>query len=306
MPLDAELAAEPSPALLPPCLGNWRLRRAGGLAAPVRCVLRPLAGVAVGEVQAGACSARRPGGMPGVLLLSYVIGGSAVVSSGPWRRLLRAGDLSLWPGEQALGLHVAESLHLLALALPAQSGGERLVVPHGGLRVGRDEPLGRVLAGFFGGLSQSFSVLDERQGSLAIGMVRAMLTPCVQRQQPESHANEPLPPLLARILAYTEARLGDPDLTPQRIADAHAISLRTLQLLFERKGLRVAEWIRDQRLARCRDVLAQPGWDGRIIDVAMQWGFNNPSHFSRLFRQRFGRAPRQVRAQAGHLGRSAA
>jgi transcriptional regulator GlxA family with amidase domain len=113
------------------------------------------------------------------------------------------------------------------------------------------------------------------------------------------------PPMLARILAYTEARLGDPGLTPQRIADAHGISLRSLQVLFERKGLRVAEWIRDERLARCRDALAQPGWDGRIIDVALQWGFNNPSHFSRLFRQRFGRAPRQVRAQARHLPRSA-
>jgi AraC-like DNA-binding protein len=304
VPLDAELAAEPTSAVLPPCLGNWRLRRAGGLAAPVRCVLRPLAGVAVGEVQAGTCSARRPGGMPGVLLLSYVIGGSAVASSGPSRRLLQAGDLSLWPGEQALSLHVAESLHLLALALPAQPGDERLVAPPGGLRIGRDDPLGQMLAGFFDGLSHSFGVLDERQGSLAIGMVRALLAQCLQRRQPESPAAVP-PPMLARILAYTEARLGDPGLTPQRIADAHGISLRSLQVLFERKGLRVAEWIRDERLARCRDALAQPGWDGRIIDVALQWGFNNPSHFSRLFRQRFGRAPRQVRAQARHLPRSA-
>lgn len=303
MPLDAELAAEPTPAVLPPCLGHWRLRRAGGVA-PVRCVLRPLAGVAVGEVEVGACSARRPGGMPGVLLLSYVIAGSAVAASGPSRRLLRAGDLSLWPGERALSLHVAESLHLLALALPAQPGDERLVAPPGGLRIGRDDPLGQMLAGFFDGLSHSFGVLDERQGSLAIGMVRALLAQCLRRRQPESPAAVP-PPMLARILAYTEARLGDPGLTPQRIADAHGISLRSLQVLFERKGLRVAEWIRDQRLARCRDALAQPGWEGRIIDVALQWGFNNPSHFSRLFRQRFGRAPRQVRAQARHLPRSA-
>lgn len=305
MPLDADLVADLTPAALPPCLGNWRLRRPGGTA-PVRCELRPLAGVVVGEVQVGACSARRPGGMPGLLLVSYVIGGTAVASSGRSRRSLRAGDLSLWPGERAVSLHVTESLHLLALALPVPAEGERITAPAAGLRVGLDEPVGQMLAGFFDGLSRSFSVLDERQGGLAIGMVQALLAQCLQRPRAVVPVGTAPPPLLARILDYAEARLGDPGLTPQRIADAHAMSLRSLQMLFERKGLRVAEWIRDQRLARCRDALTQPDWDGRIIDVAMQWGFNNPSHFSRLFRQRFGRAPRQVRAQARHFPRSAA
>jgi AraC-like DNA-binding protein len=74
--------------------------------------------------------------------------------------------------------------------------------------------------------------------------------------------------------------------------------VRSLHLLFEREGLKVAQWIRDRRLERCRDTLARPEWQGRIIDLALQWGFNDPSHFSRVFRQRYGRAPRQARALA--------
>jgi AraC-like DNA-binding protein len=281
---------------LPSCLGNWRLRAADGAAAAARCELRPLDGVAVGDLHLGACSARRASGRPDRLLVSYVLAGAATASSGTSRRQLRAGDLSLWPSQTPLSLHVQQSLHVLALALPAEHGADRIIDPTAGLRIGSDEPVGQMLAGFFEGLSRSFNVLDERQGGLAIGMVRALIDQCLQRQR--SAAAAMVSPLLTRVLAYGEANLGDPDLTPQRIADVHGMSLRSLQILFEREGLRVAEWIRDQRLARCRDMLAQPGWEGRIIDVAMQWGFNSPSHFSRLFRQRFGRAPRQARALA--------
>jgi AraC-like DNA-binding protein len=287
---------------LPSCLGDWRLRARGGTAA-ARCQLRPFDGVAVGDVHLGACSARRTGGRPDLMLVSYVLGGAATACIGTSRRQLRAGDLSVWPTLPALNLHVPQSLHVLAVALPAERGRERVADAAAVLRIGRDEPVGQMLAGFFEGLSRSFGQLDERQGALAISMVRALLDQCLQGHQAAQAASAP--PLLTRVLAYGEANLGDPELTPQRIADAHGISLRSLQILFEREGLRVAEWIRDQRLVRCRDMLAQPGWDGRIIDVAMQWGFNSPSHFSRLFRQRFGRAPRQARAQARIMLRSA-
>ena len=46
----------------------------------------------------------------------------------------------------------------------------------------------------------------------------------------------------------------------------------------------------------------------RISDIALQAGFSGISHFNRLFRSRFGDAPKGVRAPKGstHAGRSKA
>lgn len=43
------------------------------------------------------------------------------------------------------------------------------------------------------------------------------------------------------------------------------------------------------------DYLLEPLHKGkRISEIALRWGFNDLSHFSRAFRQRFGCAPREM------------
>ncbi|MCJ9728672.1 AraC family transcriptional regulator [Bradyrhizobium sp. PRIMUS42] len=38
-----------------------------------------------------------------------------------------------------------------------------------------------------------------------------------------------------------------------------------------------------------------------MTDVALRWGFNDLSHFSRSFRRRFGMSPREYRNLLGFL-----
>jgi AraC-like DNA-binding protein len=102
--------------------------------------------------------------------------------------------------------------------------------------------------------------------------------------------------LAQRVRAFIERRLGDPDLTPATIAEAHHISLRTLHRLFAPYGYTVAEWIRTRRLARCRRDLADPLLAERPVHaVAARWGFQSPAHFSRLFRSAYGIGPLEYR-----------
>ncbi|MBI3376628.1 MAG: helix-turn-helix domain-containing protein [Betaproteobacteria bacterium] len=35
-----------------------------------------------------------------------------------------------------------------------------------------------------------------------------------------------------------------------------------------------------------------------ICDIAYRWGFNDPTHFGRAFRERFGQSPREFRQSA--------
>jgi AraC-like DNA-binding protein len=61
---------------------------------------------------------------------------------------------------------------------------------------------------------------------------------------PETHRRV----LLTRIHAFIQEHLGDPELRPATIAEAHHISLRLLHKLFHEQGQSVAGWIRTRRL----------------------------------------------------------
>jgi AraC-like DNA-binding protein len=53
------------------------------------------------------------------------------------------------------------------------------------------------------------------------------------------------------------------------------------------------EWIWNRRLQLAYDALAKP--EGRSITaIAFEHGFNSPTHFSTMFRRKFGLAPRDV------------
>jgi AraC-like DNA-binding protein len=106
--------------------------------------------------------------------------------------------------------------------------------------------------------------------------------------------------LLQRTYALIEERLGDPELSPATIAAAQFISLRFLHKLFETQETTVSEWIRRRRLARCACDLIDPALAGEPVgEIGARWGITNPSHFSRLFRARYGLPPSDYRSAGG-------
>jgi len=117
------------------------------------------------------------------------------------------------------------------------------------------------------------------------------------------HHNGPPPPGAARIgelKTFALANLGDPSLSPRRVARASYISVRQLHRLFARKGLSFAAWVREQRLRRCRDDLADPRLHHLAISrIAERWGYRSQAHFTRAFSARFGVTPREFRRAPG-------
>ncbi|MER6566784.1 helix-turn-helix domain-containing protein [Streptomyces sp. NPDC001093] len=117
----------------------------------------------------------------------------------------------------------------------------------------------------------------------------------------EQVSSRSAPALWERITASVQVRLQDPGLTPQAIADQHSISLRYLHRIFQLQGTTVNAWVRTRRLEAAREELAHAGAAHRsIAAVAARWGFTNPSHFSRTFRETYGMSPVQWRGV--HLG----
>jgi AraC-like DNA-binding protein len=88
--------------------------------------------------------------------------------------------------------------------------------------------------------------------------------------------------------------LGDRDLTPARIAAAHHISVRRLYSVLSSAGIGLGDWIRARRLEQCRAELAGGAPHLTVAGVARRWGFVNAAHFSRVFREAYGVAPRDL------------
>lgn len=116
-------------------------------------------------------------------------------------------------------------------------------------------------------------------------------------------AEAALPPEVRRhalrqqVDAFIDRHLDDPALTPQAVADAHHVSLRTLHRLFAEESSTVAALIRSRRLERCRRDLRDPLLaDEPVQAVAARWGFADKAHFSRAFRAAYGCSPRAWRA----------
>jgi len=101
-----------------------------------------------------------------------------------------------------------------------------------------------------------------------------------------------------RIRAYVAMHLRNPDLTVEQIARALNCSKRHLYNAFADEDETLAQYIQRQRLQACiRDL--QTGRPGRAItDIALSWGFNNASHFSRVFREHTGKSPSKFRAES--------
>lgn len=102
--------------------------------------------------------------------------------------------------------------------------------------------------------------------------------------------------LLYRLKAHIRPRLSDPDLSPAETAAAIGISPRYVNDLLADEDMSFQRYVLAERLAQCRRDLASPVLAHRhISEIAFAWGFNDLSHFGRVFREHFGMSPRDFR-----------
>jgi AraC-like DNA-binding protein len=108
----------------------------------------------------------------------------------------------------------------------------------------------------------------------------------------------------ARARRFIDANLTDPGLNPSSIARAAGLSRSALYRLFEPLG-GVAAHVRRRRLEVARATLLDPTEARSLGELAHDLGFSSQALFSRLFREAFGYAPRELRgitsADAVHL-----
>ncbi len=98
---------------------------------------------------------------------------------------------------------------------------------------------------------------------------------------------------LRTLCRYIDDNLRDPTLGVDGLCRQFRCSRATLYRLFSPLG-GVREHIQRRRLIACFKAIVSQG-QRRIYDIALDFGFVSPSHFSTLFRAHFGITPREAR-----------
>lgn len=96
---------------------------------------------------------------------------------------------------------------------------------------------------------------------------------------------------------FIELRLHDPELSVEAIAEGCSISVRSLHRVFSDDSAgSVSRYLWTRRLDHCAAALRDPRERHRpITEICFAWGFSDSSHFSRVFRERFGVTPSEYR-----------
>ncbi len=105
---------------------------------------------------------------------------------------------------------------------------------------------------------------------------------------------------LTRIESFVRKNLGCFDLDPEMVARGCDISTRYLHELLRDTDQTLGQWIREQRLEACREVLKDSTHRQTVAEIAYRWGFGDHAQFSRAFKARFGLSPKEFRDQSAH------
>jgi AraC-like DNA-binding protein len=96
---------------------------------------------------------------------------------------------------------------------------------------------------------------------------------------------------------FIEVNLDNAELDSQDVANAVFVSPRTLARIFAAKSETVMQYVWRRRLEASFAVLSEGRVD-QVSHAAYQCGFSDLSHFSRVFKQNFGKSPRDVLLKA--------
>lgn len=212
--------------------------------------------------------------------LVYAIQGLLLVKAGTGRWVVPS-TRALWMpagtehAVQCIGQVRMRSLYIRAEALPAAMPLQPSVVAVG--------PLLAELIRHAAPIAWDHRA-DSRDGRL----MRLILDELQTLPELPLHLPEPSDPRLKRICDALHAEPADAS-TLEDWAARLALDVKTVQRLFQRElGMSFGRWRQQVRLLRGLERLAA---GDRIIEVALELGYDSPSAFSAMFRRQFGLPP---------------
>ena len=224
-----------------------------------------------------------------------------MVQQGGREAVLREGDMALYSSASRYDLVFDAPFAQTVLILPADEvrmkapGIDALIAT----TLSRDNPVTRLLTqvanGFF---HTQFETLPQPVVARSADALTDIFAATVAAFLPAS--DEQVPHLaqyhLMRIKRFTLDHLHDHELSIKKVAQALNLSPGHIHRLFKFEPERFGTWMWSQRLFVCKKALRDPAKARlSVSEIAFRCGFNDASHFARVFRQKFGMSPSEWR-----------
>ncbi|MBB5443692.1 MULTISPECIES: acetamidase/formamidase family protein [unclassified Paraburkholderia] len=238
----------------------------------------------------------------GVLIVLH-LDGVATLQANSGRQPLAVNDLVFLPSGEGASLLFATDFRAFVARVPRSAIRGRLFASSMNAgRIAGDVGVGHVFSGFLASLAEgveTMSANDLRPLELALVEFLVAILSVQQRETPLSGLTSSQAAIFSRVCRSIDAQLGDPNISLARLATEERVSQRYLQKLFESAGQSFSTYLRLSRLERCRAELVDPLHEKTSIsDICFRWGFNDPAHFSRAFREQYKTSPRAFRHEA--------
>ena len=235
-------------------------------------------------------------------LLSLQTKNTASVSQHQRAAELEPGDFALYSSIDPYELRLTDAFEQLVVQVPRSKLLMRL--PAADLLTGRPvsgkSAVGRMVGN---GIRQIVEAMRESDPMVCDHMQDAIIdliaAGLASVEDVKYELSLPEQQLLTRAKGFVQAHLPDPELDRSRVAGAMGMSIRRLSEVFAKEDISLSAYIRAARLDRIAQDLEDIHLASHSIsDIAMRWGISNFQHFSRIFKVRYGLAPRDYRARA--------
>jgi len=214
--------------------------------------------------------------------------------------LAQPGDITLHDMTLQHRLSSLQQMSLLAVSIPRRLLKERIpsIEHYTALHIPGHVGIGALASNFIRSTFSQADQLSAQQFSALSEHALDLLTMALVSARPARYnlsKNHTF--MLNQIKAFVGQHLTDETLNPAMVAAGVGLSSRHISSLFKAEDTSLMRYIWQRRLENCRKELVSPLHPGqRISEIAFRWGFNDLSHFSRLFKERYDCSPKEYRS----------
>ena len=153
--------------------------------------------------------------------------------------------------------------------------------------------LGRIVSGMFRDIVVYGNQLTLREMEIATSSLISLLGSALCERQTKVNSQSGL---LEHMAAWVIEHVSDQNISPCTLAEVFNLSRRSLYRIFAANDLKPDAWLWTLRIEEAARQLRETSCqDCSITELAFRTGFNDISHFSRLFRQTYGTTPSRYR-----------
>ncbi len=233
-------------------------------------------------------------------LISFQLQQQGLVKQNGREAILSPGSFVLYDSSEPYSLNFNQRFHQLIVQMPKAVLSQYLINPeqYTAVAVSGQDGIGMVLNNFIYSLVMQHQQLDSIHSELAdnlLNMIAMAYSSSLMCQQikPQSYVREAL---VNRIKHYIECNYASPQLSNQRIADTHGISLRYLYKLFHNQEIGLHQLIMHKRMEKSKSLLLDAKYTNCSLEnISYVVGFTSSAHFSRAFKNFFGASPSDFR-----------